>query len=95
MLAKAGANNRKVGGRCHESHAGRVASCAKAWMDLPGVDLKFVKMLEEGLYDPPQNPVFGLPDMKPVPQSVEDLKFGNQDLEAGCRKGVYRRVSKE
>lgn len=82
----------RLGGRCRGSHSGRVAGCAEAWTSILGVDGKFKDMLTEGLWEPPTKPVFGLPGMKPIPQTLEEIKFGNADLDKGCAIGIYRRM---
>lgn len=60
VLAGAGASDGEMGGRCHGSHAGQVEGYAKSLENLPGVDQNVLRMLEAGLYDSTQDPVFGL-----------------------------------
>lgn len=56
---------------------------------------EFVGMLKDGLLELPGHPVWGLPEMGPVPQTQEDLGFARADLEEGFRKGIYELVSDE
>jgi hypothetical protein len=72
----------------------RTQKCVAFWRSL-GASPFLSRQIEFGINDPPVVP-FSVGEMLgEIPQSEEDLAFGLEDLDRGCKEGIYKEVSSE
>jgi hypothetical protein len=64
------------------------------WRQL-GASPFLCRAIKYGIYEPPTIPFVSGEVMGELPQSAEDLRFGIEDLRAGCAEGIYEEVSRE
>jgi hypothetical protein len=64
------------------------------WRQL-GASPFLCRAIKYGIYEPPTIPFVSGEVMGELPQSVEDLKFGVEDLRAGCEEGIYEEIREE
>ena len=67
---------------------------AKNWETI-GASLFVIRALTFGVWDPPQRRFTHGRELPEIPQTPEDISFGQEDLLEGCRIGTYQQVSAE
>jgi hypothetical protein len=72
----------------------RTQKCVAFWRSL-GASPFLSRQIEFGINDPPVVPFSVSEMLGEISQSEEDLAFGLEDLDRGCKEGIYKEVSSE
>jgi hypothetical protein len=86
------------------AHSSRPSECRRPlWFSvqervqerrLLGASPFLCRAIKFGVYEKPSLPFVVGEELGDIPQSVEDLAFGERDLGDGCGTGIYERVTK-
>jgi Reverse transcriptase (RNA-dependent DNA polymerase) len=86
------------------AHSSRPSECRRPlWLSvqervqewrLLGASPFLCRAIKFGVYEKPSLPFVVGEELGDIPQSVEDLAFGERDLGDGCGTGIYERVTK-